>query len=145
MFFSCNSHGTNYLFPCRWARRGDVWEAADLMQQMKREGVQPDIHTYTSFINACSKAGDMQVSAIYRTCLTCIINIFWPYVFESSIKKIRTKLLLKQVKGYRLDQYKRRKAHCKKDSNWVEGMKQHENYEKDSNFYYLMKILGWRK
>lgn len=31
------------------------------MQQMKQEGVQPDIHTYTSFINACSKAGDMQV------------------------------------------------------------------------------------
>lgn len=46
---------------CSWARRGDVWEAADLMQQMKREGVQPDIHTYTSFINACCKAGDMAV------------------------------------------------------------------------------------
>lgn len=46
---------------CRWARRGDVWEAADLMQQMKQEGVQPDIHTYTSFINACCKAGDMLV------------------------------------------------------------------------------------
>ncbi|KAK6135962.1 hypothetical protein DH2020_030300 [Rehmannia glutinosa] len=42
-----------------WARRGDVWEAADLMQQMRQEGVQPDIHTYTSFINACCKAGDM--------------------------------------------------------------------------------------
>lgn len=48
----------------RWARRGDVWEAADLMQQMKREGVQPDIHSYTSFINACCKAGDMQVPAL---------------------------------------------------------------------------------
>ncbi|KAL0299126.1 UNVERIFIED_CONTAM: Pentatricopeptide repeat-containing protein, chloroplastic [Sesamum radiatum] len=44
-----------------WARRGDVWEAADLMQQMRQEGVQPDIHTYTSFINACCKAGDMMV------------------------------------------------------------------------------------
>ncbi|CAA3016475.1 Pentatricopeptide repeat-containing protein At5g04810, chloroplastic [Olea europaea subsp. europaea] len=42
-----------------WARRGDVWEAADLMQQMRQEGVQPDIHTYTSFINVCCKAGDM--------------------------------------------------------------------------------------
>ena len=31
------------------------------MQQMKQEGVQPDIHTYTSFINACCKAGDMLV------------------------------------------------------------------------------------
>lgn len=48
-------------FSCRWARRGDVWEAADLIQQMKHEGVQPDIHTYTSFINACCKAGDMLV------------------------------------------------------------------------------------
>lgn len=36
-----------------------MWEAADLMQQMKQEGVEPDIHTYTSFINACCKAGDM--------------------------------------------------------------------------------------
>ncbi|KAM1702861.1 hypothetical protein ACFX1Q_028182 [Malus domestica] len=44
-----------------WARRGDVWEAADLMHQMKKEGVRPDIHTYTSFINASCKAGDMQV------------------------------------------------------------------------------------
>jgi pentatricopeptide repeat protein len=64
-----------FLFPClhawdgvflillsfSWARRGDVWEAADLMQQMRKEGVQPDIHAYTSFINACCKAGDMQV------------------------------------------------------------------------------------
>lgn len=31
------------------------------MQQMKQEGVQPDIRTYTSFINACCKAGDMLV------------------------------------------------------------------------------------
>lgn len=29
------------------------------MQQMKKEGVKPDIHTYTSFINACCKAGDL--------------------------------------------------------------------------------------
>lgn len=29
---------------------------------MKKEGVKPDIHTYTSFISACSKAGDMNVS-----------------------------------------------------------------------------------
>ncbi|CAH1446390.1 unnamed protein product [Lactuca virosa] len=29
------------------------------MQQMKQEGVQPDIRTYTSFINACCKAGYM--------------------------------------------------------------------------------------
>lgn len=50
-----------YIFSCRWARRGDVWEASDLIQQMKEEGVQPDIHTYTSFINACCKAGDMLV------------------------------------------------------------------------------------
>ncbi|KAJ6986581.1 hypothetical protein NC653_019949 [Populus alba x Populus x berolinensis] len=32
----------------RWARRGDVWEAADLKPQMKQEGVHPDIHTFTS-------------------------------------------------------------------------------------------------
>jgi pentatricopeptide repeat protein len=57
------------LSPRRWARRGDVWEAADLMQQMKREGVQPDIHTYTSFVNACCKAGDMQVCIIIHYCL----------------------------------------------------------------------------
>lgn len=50
------------VFLYRWARRGDVWEAADLMQRMKQEGVQPDIHTYTSFINACCRAGDMQVN-----------------------------------------------------------------------------------
>lgn len=38
-----------------------MWEAADLIQQMKKDGVLPDIHTYTSFINACCKAGDMLV------------------------------------------------------------------------------------
>lgn len=38
-----------------------MWEAADLMQQMNQDGVLPDIHTYTSFINACCKAGDMPV------------------------------------------------------------------------------------
>jgi hypothetical protein len=37
------------------------------MQQMKREGVQPDIHTYTSFVNACCKAGDMQVCSSFIT------------------------------------------------------------------------------
>lgn len=58
-----------------WARRGDVWEASDLMQQMRKEGVQPDIHTYTSFINACCKAGDMQV------CL--LINIIMKGISES--------------------------------------------------------------
>lgn len=36
------------------------------MEQMKQEGVQPDIHTYTSFVNACCKAGDMQVSTLHR-------------------------------------------------------------------------------
>lgn len=55
----------NYLYhplsSCSWARRGDVWEAADLIKQMKEEGVPPNIHTYTSYINACCKAGDMQV------------------------------------------------------------------------------------
>lgn len=35
------------------------------MQQMKRDGVQPDIHTYTSFINACCRAGDMQVNYMF--------------------------------------------------------------------------------
>lgn len=29
------------------------------MQQMRQGGVLPDIHTYTSFINACCKTGDM--------------------------------------------------------------------------------------
>lgn len=51
----------NLVYFLSWARRGDVWEAADLMQQMRKENIQPDIHTYTSFINACCKAGDMQV------------------------------------------------------------------------------------
>lgn len=32
---------------------------------MKRDGVQPDIHTYTSFINACCRAGDMQVNYMF--------------------------------------------------------------------------------
>ncbi|KAL5193954.1 Pentatricopeptide repeat-containing protein, chloroplastic [Glycine soja] len=50
----------NLVLFVSWARRGDVWEAADLMQQMRKEGLLPDIHTYTSFINACCKAGDMQ-------------------------------------------------------------------------------------
>lgn len=57
------------IFLCRWARRGDVWEAADLMQQMKQEGVRPDIHTYTSFINACCRAGDMSVCSSASTFL----------------------------------------------------------------------------
>lgn len=34
------------------------------MQQMKQEGNKPDIHTYTSFISACCKAGDMQVKLV---------------------------------------------------------------------------------
>jgi len=29
------------------------------MQKMIQDGISPDIHTYTSFVNACSKAGDM--------------------------------------------------------------------------------------
>ena len=52
---------SNLVLFVSWARRGDVLEAADLMQQMRKEGLLPDIHTYTSFINACCKAGDMQV------------------------------------------------------------------------------------
>ncbi|PWA42844.1 tetratricopeptide-like helical domain-containing protein [Artemisia annua] len=36
-----------------WARRDDVWEAADLLQQMKQEWVQPDIRIYKSLVNAC--------------------------------------------------------------------------------------------
>lgn len=58
--------GCLFAAQCRWARRGDVWEATDLIQQMKRERVHPDIHTYTSMINACSKAGDMAVSTISK-------------------------------------------------------------------------------
>jgi pentatricopeptide repeat protein len=49
----------------RWAQRGDMWEASDMMHQMRQEGFTPDIHSYTSFINACCKGGDMQV------CETC--------------------------------------------------------------------------
>lgn len=52
---------SSQILLCRWARRGDVWEAEDLMKQMKEDGVPPNIHTYTSYINACCKAGDMQV------------------------------------------------------------------------------------
>lgn len=59
----------NLVLLFSWARRGDVWEAADLMQQMRKEGVQPDIHTYTSFINACCKAGDMQVCLLINNLL----------------------------------------------------------------------------
>ncbi|KAL5216165.1 hypothetical protein ABZP36_007566 [Zizania latifolia] len=44
----------------RWAWRGDVWEAEDLMKQMKEDGVRPNIRIYTSYINAWCKAGDMQ-------------------------------------------------------------------------------------
>lgn len=62
---------------CRWARRGDVWEAADLMQQMKRDGIQPDIHTYTSFVNACCKAGDMLVCSSIITILPLIRIFSW--------------------------------------------------------------------
>lgn len=41
-----------------------MWEAADVMQQMRREGFTPDIHSYTAFVNSCCKAGDMQVSTV---------------------------------------------------------------------------------
>jgi hypothetical protein len=39
-----------------------MWEAFDIMQKMRQEGLTPDVHSYTSFVNACCKAGDMQVS-----------------------------------------------------------------------------------
>jgi hypothetical protein len=50
-----------YMWGYRWAQRGDMWEASDIMQQMRQQGFAPDIHSYTSFVNACCKAGDMQV------------------------------------------------------------------------------------
>lgn len=49
---------------CRWAQRGDMWEASDIMQKMRQEGLTPDVHSYTSFVNACCKAGDMQVALL---------------------------------------------------------------------------------
>lgn len=53
-----------------------MWEAADLMQQMKKEGVKPDIHTYTSFISACSKAGDMNVSFFSASRSRTLLSMF---------------------------------------------------------------------
>lgn len=41
-----------------------MWEASDIMQKMRQESLTPDVHSYTSFINACCKAGDMQVSSL---------------------------------------------------------------------------------
>lgn len=49
-----------------------MWEAADLVQQMKQEKVPVDIHTYTSMVNACCKAGDMLVN-IYFALSSCYI------------------------------------------------------------------------
>jgi hypothetical protein len=66
---------------CRWARRGDIWEAADLMQQMNQEGVQPDIHTYTSFINACCKAGDMLVCFADQS----LVSLFFTQQVKSTL------------------------------------------------------------
>lgn len=45
------------------------------MQQMKKDGVRPDIHTYTSFINACCKAGDMQVCSLVSNYLFPIVPL----------------------------------------------------------------------
>jgi hypothetical protein len=38
-----------------------MWEAGDVIQQMKKDGILPDVRTYTTFINACCKAGNMEV------------------------------------------------------------------------------------
>ncbi|KAG0597080.1 hypothetical protein M758_UG308700 [Ceratodon purpureus] len=46
------------------AQRGDMWEASDIMQKMRQEGLSTlDVHSYTSFVNACCKARDMQVTS----------------------------------------------------------------------------------
>jgi len=49
------------------------------MQQMKKEGVKPDIHTYTSFINACCKAGDLAVPSFSwdynKLSFSCVVHI----------------------------------------------------------------------
>jgi thiaminase len=47
---------------------------------MKEDGVPPNIHTYTSYINACCKAGDMQVLNVALLCLfdlQLIVTAFW--------------------------------------------------------------------
>lgn len=55
------------------------------MQQMKKEGVRPDIHTYTSFINASCKAGDLQVFYNFARSLEIILFqeiLFFHHHFE---------------------------------------------------------------
>ncbi|GBG66832.1 hypothetical protein CBR_g70710 [Chara braunii] len=42
-----------------WAQRGDVWEVADLMLQMRNEGLPVDAPHYCALIGACGRAGDM--------------------------------------------------------------------------------------
>ena len=39
-----------------------MWEAGDVLQQMKKDGIEPDVRTYTTFINACCNAGNMEVN-----------------------------------------------------------------------------------
>lgn len=51
------------------------------MQQMKRDGVQPDIHTYTSFINACCRAGDMQVNYLFSQKILFVECLFYLITF----------------------------------------------------------------
>jgi pentatricopeptide repeat protein len=38
-----------------WAKRGDVWEAADVMEQMQAAGVKPDVSSFCTLIYACMK------------------------------------------------------------------------------------------
>jgi hypothetical protein len=51
------------------------------MQQMNQEGVQPDIHTYTSFINACCKAGDMLVCFADQS----LVSLFFTQIVKSTL------------------------------------------------------------
>jgi hypothetical protein len=51
-----------------------MWEAGDVMQQMKKDGIQPDVRTYTTFINACCKAGNMEVKISGVVCSNKCLN-----------------------------------------------------------------------
>lgn len=70
---------------CRWAQRGDMWEASDIMQKMRQEGLTPDVHSYTSFLNACCKAGDMQVPYLIRTHTATFLDGYIERVLDGGV------------------------------------------------------------
>ena len=78
----------------RWAQRGDMWEASDIMQKMRQEGLTPDVHSYTSFINACCKAGDMQVFESIDLLLTPKGPMIHSFKMKNSIDRMVKNIIL---------------------------------------------------